>query len=74
MIAEEEDKPKENPPTPLYLVSAKNAVIKEKSSLSHTNETSYFLSSVPLSQYMDLVKPLIVEEEDKPKENPPTPP
>ena len=38
------------------------------------NEASSLFSSTPLSLEMDPFLPLIEEEEDKPKENPSTPP
>ena len=46
---------------------------KEKSASGTDDAFSYFYSP-PLSQETELVAPLMVEEEDKPKENPPTPP
>ena len=46
---------------------------REKEAFGMDMSFSYFYSA-PLSQETDPVKPLMAEEEDRPKENPPTPP
>ena len=72
-MADEEDDTKENTKKPSDLGGTNNAETKKKPPSYSTDEASSSFSSKPLSQETEPVIPLVAEEEDNTKENPPTP-
>ena len=56
------------------MLGSNNVATKEIPPSSVTDKASSFFSSAPMSQEMEPLPLLVVEEDYEPKENPPTPP